>query len=43
MDGTWVPKNRMINYVVCPSCKRLVKEEQIIKNGYKSCWRCARV
>jgi len=43
MDGTWLPKHKRINYVVCPSCRELVKENQIIKNGYKACWRCAQV
>jgi len=41
MDGTWSPPKHLVKYVVCPSCNELVKKEEIVKNGYKCCWRCA--
>jgi len=43
MDGTWMLKEKKISYVVCPSCKELVKKEDIVNNGFKSCWRCVEI
>jgi formylmethanofuran dehydrogenase subunit E len=43
MDGTWLPPRKKINYVVCQSCKDLVKKEEIVKNSLKICLRCAQV
>jgi len=43
MDGTWMLKEKRISYVVCPSCKQLVKKEDIVNNGFKSCWRCVEI
>jgi len=40
MDGTWKPNIKIIKYFVCPVCKELVKKEEIINNGLKSCVKC---
>lgn len=42
MDGTWRPPKKVIKYVVCPSCKRLVKKDEIVK-GLNVCRRCAQI
>ncbi|MDI6825679.1 MAG: hypothetical protein QMD36_00570 [Candidatus Aenigmarchaeota archaeon] len=43
MDGTWYPAKKTINYIVCPSCKQLVKGEDIIKGKNEICRRCAEI
>jgi len=43
MDGTWRPPDKEISYVVCQSCKELVKAREIVRNGLKICWKCAQV
>lgn len=43
MDGTWSPPDKEISYVICQSCKELVKKEEIIRNSLKICRRCAQI
>jgi len=38
MDGTWKPHGTVIKYVVCSSCKQLLKKKDITKTGY--CANC---
>ncbi len=43
MDGSWCPPKKEISYVVCQSCKELVKENEIVRNGLKICRKCAQI
>jgi hypothetical protein len=44
MDGTWKPQNKMIKYVICPSCKQLMKSEEMVKGIHEElCWKCAEI
>jgi hypothetical protein len=40
MDGTWKPNVKKITYMVCPSCKELMKRTDILKLG---CIKCGQI
>ena len=41
MDGTWRPRGKTTKYIVCQSCKNLVKRSDAVREGY--CFTCIKV